>query len=135
MQSTDEGGKTATDDNGGAYYTFTTESEPGNVMHVQRIDMWYEKTGINYMIYTKVWIVDSIGGDVEGATVYIETDLPGGGTHTDNGVTGSDGTVTFSYGKTKVTGTYISTVINVVKDGWIYDPSENLETSESLTVP
>jgi len=135
VQSTDEGGKTATDDNGGAYYTFTTESEPGNVMHVQRIDMWYEKTGINYMIYTKVWIVDSIGDDVEDATVYIETDLPDGGTHTDNGVTGSDGTVTFSYGKTKVTGTYTSTVTNVVKDGWTYDPGANLETSESLDVP
>jgi len=136
VQSTDASDNTATDNNNGSYYTFiTAEAPPINVMHVQRIDMWYEKTGINYMIYTKVWIVDSIGGDVEGATVYIEMDLPGGSTHTDNGVTGSDGTVTFSYGKTKVTGTYTSTVTNVVKDGWMYNPDDNVETSESLVAP
>jgi hypothetical protein len=135
VQSTDASENAATDNNNGSYYTFTTTSTPSYVMHVQSIDMWYEKSGINYMIYTKVWIVDSIGDDVEDATVYIETDLPGGGTHTDNGVTDSDGTVTFSYGKTKVTGTYTSTVTNVVKDGWTYDPSENLETNESLIVP
>ena len=135
VQSTDQDSNTATDNNNESYYTFTTESEPNNIMHVYSIDMWYEQTGVNYEIYTKVKIVDNSDNPVSGATVYIETTLPGSSKISDNDVTSGDGTVTFTYGKTKDTGTYTSTVTNVVKTDWTYDPDSNVETSEQLTVP
>ena len=135
VQSTDIKGNTAIDNNNNAYYTFTTASAPSNVMHVYSIDMWYEKTGKNYKIYTTVKIVDSSDNPVNGATVYIKTTLPGNSEVSYNGITSSDGTVTFMYGSTKQTGTYMSTVTNVVKTGWTYDPYSNVETSEQLQVP
>jgi len=135
VQSTDIKGNTAIDNNNNAYYTFTTASAPSNVMHVYSIDMWYQKTGKNYNIYTKVKIVDSSSTPVNGATVYIETTLPDHSKISNNGITSSDGTVTFMYGSTKQTGTYMSTVTNVVKTGWTYDPLSNVETSEQLQVP
>jgi hypothetical protein len=49
-------------------------------------------------------------------------------------VTDSNGEVTFIYGPTPKSGTYTSTVMNVAKDGWIYNPDDNVETSESLIV-
>jgi hypothetical protein len=135
VQSIDQDGNTATDNNDGSYYTLITETIPNNVMHVYSIDMWYQKTGKNYNIYTKVKIVDSSDNPVNGATVYIETTLPDHSKISNNGITGSDGTVTFMYGSTKQTGTYTSTVTNVVKDGWIYNSYLNVETSEQLQVP
>jgi hypothetical protein len=135
VQSTDQEGNTATDNNNGSYYTFTTEAEPNNIMHIYSIDMWYEQAGVNYYIYTKVKIVDSSDNAVDGAAVYIETTLPDSSKISDDDITGSDGTVTFSYGKTKITGTYTSTVTNVVKTEWTYDPDSNVETSEQLQVP
>ena len=136
VQSTDIKFNTAIDNNNSAYYTFTTASAPSNVMHVYSIDMWYTKTGNNYKIYTTVKIVDnSSNNPINGATVYIETTLPDISKVPYNGITGSDGTVTFMYGSTKKTGTYMSTVTNVVKTGWTYDPYSNVETSEQLQVP
>lgn len=135
VQSTDQDGNTAIDDNNGAYYTFTTESEPNNIMHVYSIDMWYEPIKKKYKIFTMVKIVDSGDNPVEGVTVYLETTLPNGDTTSADDVTGSDGFITFIYGPTPKKGTYISTVTNVVKQDWTYDPSKNVETSESLDVP
>ena len=135
VQSTDASENTATDNNGGAYYTFTTTSAPDYDVHVSSIDMWYTTAGRNVKIYSKITIVDSNGIAVEGATVSLEMTLPNdGGTAIASAITGSDGTVTFLYGPTKVKGTYTSTVTDVAKDGWTYDPTANLETSDSLTV-
>lgn len=131
VQSTDSSGNTATDDNGGTYYSFTTGSAPSNTIHVSSIDMWYRGAGPNYFVYTKVKIVDSDGGAVEGATVYLEMTLPGGAKASGSGDTGSDGTVTFKYGPTRATGTYTSTVTNVELSGWVWD---GVEASSSITI-
>jgi len=135
VQSTDGEGNTATDDNSGNYYSFTTDSEPNNVMHIHSIDMWYEPVKKKYNIFTEVKIVDAINSPVEGATVYIETMLPNSDIISDNAVTDGNGFVTFHYGPTPKKGTYISTVTNVAKDGWTYNPDDNVETAESLVVP
>jgi subtilisin family serine protease len=103
-------------------------------MHVGDISMWYVKRGPWYTVYTEVPILDENGQAVSDATVYLETTLPDGSIQSFSGTTGSDGTVTFSL-RSKLTGTYTSTVIDVVKEGWIYDSASNIETSESLTVP
>lgn len=112
-----------------------------NSMHVASIDMWYEEVTwwywvIGYDVYTQVTVHDQNGDPLEGATVYLEMSLPGGGTATSSGDTGTDGTVTFVYeAGSSETGTYTSTVTDVVKTSYTYAESQNVETSESLTVP
>jgi hypothetical protein len=135
VQSTDISERTATDDNGGAYYTLTTDSAPVTVMYVQSIDMWYQLAGKKYKVFTEVTIVNPSGDPVEGATISIETTLPNNNIVSDSSITGADGTTTFMYGPTRRQGTYISTVIDVVKSGWTYDPDQNVETGENLIVP
>lgn len=103
-------------------------------MHVGDISMWYEKKGAWYRVYTKVPILDKNDQAIPNATVYLDTTLPDSSVQSFNGATGSDGTVTFLL-KSKLTGTYTSTVTDVVKEGWAYDPAGNVETSESLTAP
>ena len=114
----------------------TGEAPALPTMHVASIDMWYQKVGQNYKVYTKVTIVDGAvpAQLVSGATVYLELTLPGASTTVKySGVTGADGTVTFTYGPTKNRGTYTSTVTGVVLTGWIYDPGASV-TSKSITV-
>ena len=135
VQSTDIKGNTAVDNNNGEYYIFTTGQVPSNIMHVYSIDMWYEPVKNRYNIYTKVKIVDASDNAVEGATVYLETTLPNGDTISADDITDSTGFVTFIYGPTPKSGTYISTVTNVAKDDWTYNPDDNVETSETLSVP
>ncbi|MGB7533299.1 MAG: hypothetical protein WA977_10070 [Halobacteriota archaeon] len=111
-----------------------------NTMHVDSIDMWNTEVGLSgkYWIYTKVKIVDASNAAVVGATVYLNTTLPDSTNESDFGDTGDDGWTEddeFKYGKTETTGTYTSTVTNVAKDGWTYVPADNVETSNSTTVP
>jgi len=113
-----------------------------NTMHVVSIDMWYKKTGggpkgADYRIYTKVKIVNSSDVGVAGAMVELNTTLPPDNSTnvSSSEVTGDDGTVEFMYGPTKTEGTYTSTVTNVTKYEWTYDPVANVVTSETLPVP
>ena len=81
-------------------------------------------------------VTDSLSAiPVEGAIVYLETTLPNGETTSADDVTDGDGFITFIYGPTPKKGTYISTVTNVAKVGWTYNPDDNVQTSESLVVP
>jgi len=109
----------------------TTSEAGGDVMHVSDIDMRYDTGGPNYFIYTTVTIVDSNSASVPEATVYLETTLPDGSTVSDSGSTNGEGTATFKL-KSRQTGTYTSTVTNVEKSGWDYDPTG--ETSKMLPV-
>jgi hypothetical protein len=86
-------------------------------------------------LYTQATVVDARGVGFEGATVNVGMVVPHGGTVSDSGSTGSDGSVTLQYGPTRVQGTYTSTVTAVAREGWIYDDGQNVKTSESLTVP
>jgi len=106
----------------------------GGKMHVGDISMWYAKRGPWYTVYTKVPILDENDQAVLDATVYLKTTLPDGSVQSFSGKTGSDGTVTFSL-KSKLVGTYTSTVTDVMKEGWTYDSASNIQTSELLTVP
>jgi subtilisin family serine protease len=115
-------------------YRALNELGPAPKMHVGDISMWYTKKGAQYTIYTKVPVLGEIGQPVSGATVYLDTILPNGVTQSFSGTTLTDGTVTFTT-KSKLKGIYTSTVTNVVKAGWVYDPASNFETSQTLTVP
>lgn len=129
VNSTDQSGNS----NESSEYSFTTLEAPANLMHVASMDMWYTRVGRNYNIYTKVKIVNSSNATVEAATVYLNTTLPTGSNVSLSGDT-TDGTVTFRYGPTRLTGNYTSTVTNVTKIDWTYNPVANVETSEKLKV-
>jgi hypothetical protein len=51
------------------------------------------------------------------------------------GTTGSDGKVMLESPEKKDGGTFIFTVTNVTKAGYIYDSGQNEETSDSITAP
>ena len=102
-------------------------------MYVEDISMWCVRRGVNNIVYTQVTIYDEYGSPVQGATVYLETVLPDGKIKSFSGVTDGDGVVVFSL-RSKLKGTYTSTVIDVVKADWTYDSSMNKEISDSLTV-
>ena len=107
---------------------------PSNSMHVSNIDMSYTVKGPNYTVAMVVTIVDENGSPVSGATVDLSLDVPGGGTATGSGTTGSNGTATFTY-RSKNTGTYVATVTNVSHSSYTYNPAANVVTSASLQVP
>ena len=125
-------------DGDGATSEATTIAEvtraPANAMHVYSIDMWNTKAGRNYFIYIMVTIVDSGRAPVPETTVNLETALPDNSIVSGSGSTNSDGAVTFTL-RSRQIGTYGSEVTDVVKTGWDYDPSENIETSDSTSVP
>ncbi|MBD3407962.1 MAG: S8 family serine peptidase [Candidatus Lokiarchaeota archaeon] len=109
-----------------------------DTMHVASIAMSYEEVRwwfwvIGYDVYTEITVHDGNGNPLEGVTVYLEMTLPDGSTATGNADTGTDGTVTFVLEQGD-SGTYTSTVTDLQKTGYSYVSSDNVETSESLTI-
>lgn len=111
----------------------TPEPTPTSTMHVAAIDMWYDRSGKNYFVNTRVTIGDAQERPVAGATVVVRTTLPDGSTKHSLGITGSDGVVTLKL-KTKKAGTCTSVVTDVTHASYVYDPSANAESSEVLAV-
>lgn len=110
----------------------TTPTE--KTMHVAGIDMSADKIkGDNYATAT-VTIVDSAGNPVQGALV--SGHWSGLTSDSDSGTTGADGRVALSSdaAKAKKERTFTFTVDNVGLDGWVYNQSENVVTSGSITV-
>ncbi len=118
--SADIANNSATDNNSGTYYSFTTTAEAqANEMYVSNISMSIQKSGVNTRALATVSVVDVSGSPVEGVTVYGSWSgiVKSGGS---SGVTGSDGKVTFTSGWAKKVkqGTFTFTVNNVIKEGW-----------------
>jgi hypothetical protein len=122
----DSGGKTASDS---VSITVGTVQEP-DIMGVTAVDMWYAPSGRKNYVYTQV-TVEADGQPVVGASVSISMVLPSGGTATGTATTGSDGSVTFSI-KTFETGTFASTVTNVMLDPYTWD---GVQASATLQIP
>jgi len=108
-------------------------TEPAGVMHVSDITMSYKKSGSAYTAKATVTVVDDGNVAVSGATVYGA--WSGAWTGNVNGVTDATGKVTLSSGSVKGGGTFTFTVTNIVKTGNTYDPSKNVETSDTITLP
>lgn len=111
-----------------------------STMHVYDIAMDLETVthGPNTFInaVAKVTIVDASDIPVEGATV--SGSWTEATTDTDSGVTDTNGQVSLESDKVKnpASGTIFTfTVDNVIKEGWTYDSTENVQTSDSITVP
>lgn len=116
-----------------------TEEAVGATMHVAGIGMSLgsRSAGPNRFVWAiaKVTIVDESGGPVEGATV--NGHWQGATTDSDSGTTGANGQVSLRSDSVKnpPAGTRFTFVVDsVAKDGWTYDSSANVETSDSTTL-
>ena len=119
-------------------FTVTVDAAPTNVMHVLSIEMSLvvRKAGKNIFTHAvaKVTIVDASNNPVEGATV--EGHWSVATSDIDFGMTNADGQVSLHSDEVKNAPqetTFTFTVVNVVLNGWTYDPSQNIETSNSIT--
>ncbi len=128
---------TVTDDDGATGSTSkpvtVSSGGGGGTMYVFDITMSPIRTGANRSARAVVTIKDTDGNLVSGATV--SGAWSGDYTGSVSGVTGTDGTVSFTSGKVKkADASFTFTVTNVVKSGYDYDPAQNVETSDSITV-
>ena len=102
------------------------------VIYVFDITMSGKKAGTNRSAIAVVTIVDAAGNPVSGATV--AGAWSGATSGSVSGTTDTNGTVSFESAKVRKAGTFTFTVTNVTKTGAIYDASQNVETSDSITV-
>ena len=112
-----------------------TPTPPPPTMHVDDIQMSYVQLNkTRYEVSADITIKDEDAGPVDGATVSAQWTLPPKGRQVNQQqVTGATGVASFSI-RSKA-GTYQICVTDVTKAGWIYDPSQNVKTCETLTVP
>lgn len=118
-----------------------TVTEAGATVHVASIDMSLrtKRAGKKNTFTSAVAIVTIVGASgspAEGATVY--GSWSGATSDTDSGITDSAGRVTLQSNAMKNASggiTFTFTVDDVAKSGYTYDPTQNAETSDSITVP
>ena len=79
-------------------------------------------------------ITDQQGGAVSGAKVTVEVDYPDGSSVKATITTGPRGNAAVVRRVTD-TGTYTFTVLDVMKPPAVYDALQNVETSDSVTIP
>ncbi|MFC2155665.1 hypothetical protein ACFLRB_04155 [Acidobacteriota bacterium] len=110
----------------------TTDPQGSSEIYVYDIAMDSFKSGPNYIATATVWIKDSSDADIEGATVYgtWSGDVNG----TSESATLQDGKVTLTSPGKKGGDTYTFTITNVVKTGYTYNSSLNVETSDTITI-
>ena len=113
-----------------AYFT----NKAGGRMHVRAIDMSYTGRGKSYAVNTAVTIVDAQGAPLPAAEVTLQVTLPDGASEQQTALTGTTGAASFTT-KTQSLGLYQATVLTVTKPDWTYLPAQNVETSETLTIP
>ena len=116
----------------------TITEEPTLVMHVASIDMSKEvrRAGPNTFItaVATVKVVDAYDNLVENAMV--SGHWSGLTSDSDSGLTDAAGVIVLKSDQVKnARGTFTFTVYSVTKEGLLYNPSANVETSDSITVP
>jgi hypothetical protein len=104
------------------------------IMHVDRIVPAYRPHGSGYRVGAGIRILYSDGSPVPGATVTVRIDLPDGTHAVATAPTGPRGIAAVSRSVSD-SGTYTFTVLDVALVGSAYDPSQNGETSDSVTIP
>ncbi len=125
----DNGGSTDTDTLSVAVAEVTSQPE----MHVERIDMGIQDFWFRIRGLATIAIADADGSPVAGAEV--SAHWSGLGRGTERGVTKTDGTVTFTSNLVRKTSEpFVFTVDAVARDGWVYTPSANRETSDSISL-
>lgn len=131
---TDNGGLTTQDTS-----TVTITEEPAlPTMHVGDISFSADirswgRWGSWCKVTAFVLIADTSDIAVEGASV--SGSWSGAYSSNVSGTTNNAGLVSFQTGWVKGCGIFAFAVDDVTKDGWAYDPSANVETSDSITLP
>jgi hypothetical protein len=121
-------------DNDGSGFPVSIGSSYDGIAHVQRIKLRYSLVGgSRYKVTAEIRIVDANNQAVSGATVYAQWELPNGSLQDQESVTKTPGTARFTVSSTQ-TGVYEICVTDVVKEGWLYDPEQNVRTCDTLMV-
>ncbi len=112
--------------------TYVVYTGTDKTVFVQDIAMTGLRKGQNRYADATITIYDTLGNPVRGATVY--GDWSGDYNGSDNDMTDSEGQVTFTSGRIrKANASFTFTVTDVT--GFIYDPEQNNETSDTIVVP
>jgi hypothetical protein len=114
--------------------TPSAKEPSASVMYVSDIIMSIKKRGANVNAKAKVIVKDNSGTPVEGAIVYGSwSGLTG---DSDSSVTDVNSIVLLESDRVKkASGIFTFTVDNITKDGWSYDYTSNIETTNSITAP
>ncbi|MBI1802359.1 MAG: FG-GAP repeat protein [Chloroflexi bacterium] len=120
----------------GAAFAFygSANGLPVSTMHIASINPFYKVSGNQYQVGTTVVVQDASGAPVDKAQVTIQTTQPDGNVFSIKPTTDSSGTARMAF-YTTLHGTFTFTVTGVIKTGWAYDPAQNVETSDSITIP
>jgi hypothetical protein len=86
------------------------------------------------LVHATVTIRDAVGAVVPAVAVTVVVTTPGSSQTTLSRATDVQGRARFSTPAT-ASGTYTFTVVRVVKTGFTYDPTANVESSDSVVVP
>jgi hypothetical protein len=105
-----------------------------SAMHVSSITLSYTIKGKRVTVQSNVSILDQNGNVVPSATVFGEWTLPDGTLTAQSAATNTSGVANFRV-TTRQRGLYEICVTNVTKAGYVYDPSQNVETCDVITVP
>jgi hypothetical protein len=117
------------------YVARLTEAAPPNdTIHVADIQLSRLSAKGRQGIEVVVAVQDQQGGGIEGAVVIVQVTDPTGENSLLKARTGSTGRVVLD-AKSDVGGLWQVCVTDVVKEGWVYDPSQNVETCDSIIVP
>jgi len=118
----------------GEYDAFAVTLQVADTMHVASIVPRYKPMGPAYVVGANVQVVNQDGSPVVGATIKVGLTYPDGSKVTLTGRTGRLGSAIVSR-TVSDSGTYTFTVLSVAKPPAVYDSSQNVETSDSITIP
>lgn len=106
-------------------------------LSVTSIDMYLKTSGINTGAKAIVTVVSSVD-QTPVSGVAVSGDWTGATQDSDSGITDTNGQVSLVSDNVKRAGsgtTYTFTVSGAVLEGWVYEPENSSETSDSVTVP
>lgn len=115
-----------------------------NTYSTSLIDFWvsfltieFERKGVNYRAKAYVTILDEYLSFVKGATVTVNWAFNGRQLNGASNVTNKKGVAKLisSPEKAKSGDIFTVTVTGITKDGYIYDPSSDIKTTDSIVVP
>jgi hypothetical protein len=113
---------------------FALDPVQTNTLHVNAITLSYTIKGKRITVQSTVSILDQNGSPVSSAAVSGEWTLPNSTITAQSATTNTSGVATFRL-ISRLRGVYEFCVTDVVKAGFVYDPAQNLETCDTITVP
>jgi glucose/arabinose dehydrogenase len=117
---------------GAVYRIRPVGAGPSGKMHVDNISLTAKQKGSLWEVTALVLIVLDTGAPVTGAVVTVGWSVDGTSLKTESAQTDSAGTAKFSTGRIVQTGQEVTiAVTGVAFDGLTYDPTANIETSDS----